>query len=124
MSDIASNVKQFTVSVNQQYPGCSLFQMLSLRNFSWVYQKFNDMLEGSSVAKYAARQFGSSLRVFRFESSFLWLGRTVESGYLAHFVIWRTSSIRRMSYSCLNSIYTCYLAPKIPLNEKMGGARY
>ena len=29
-------------------------------------------------------------------------GTTVESGYLAHFVIWRTSSIRHMSYSCLN----------------------
>ena len=34
----------------------------------------------------------------------LLLIHTVESGYLAHFVIWRTSSIRRMSYSCLNSI--------------------
>ena len=28
---------------------------------------------------------------------------TVELGYLAHLVIWRTSSIRLMSYSCLNS---------------------
>ena len=46
---------------------------------------------------------------------------TVESGYLAHFVIWRTSSIRRMSYSCLNS--TLSGAHNL-IKRKMGGAGY
>ena len=49
---------------------------------------------------------------------------TVESGYLAHFVIWRTSSIRRMSYSCLNSTLHSLSGAHYLIKRKMSGAGY
>ena len=61
MSDIASNVKQFTVSVNQQFPGGSLFLLLTDAEFKKLLMGLsNDMLEGSSVTKYAARIVGKN----------------------------------------------------------------
>ena len=49
---------------------------------------------------------------------------TVESGCLAHFGIWRTSSIRRMSYSCLNSTLYLLSGAHNLIKRKMGGAGY
>ena len=52
---------------------------------------------------------------------------TVESGYLAHFIIWRTSSIRRMSY--YNILVSTQLLHSLSgahslIKRKMSGAEY
>ena len=49
---------------------------------------------------------------------------TIESGYLANFVIWDTSSIRRMFFSCLNSTLHSLSGAHNLTKRKMGGAGY
>ena len=51
-------------------------------------------------------------------------GCTVKSGYLAHFVVCRTSSIRCMSYFCLNSTLHSLFGAHNLIKQKMGGAEY
>ena len=97
MSDIASSVKQFTISVNQQFPGGSLFLLLSDSDFKKLLMGMSsEMLQTTSVTKFAARIIGrneenSGNPVWIFsesiqisaegclitptESSFLWLRR-------------------------------------------------
>ena len=97
MSDIASNVKQFIVSVNQHFPGGSLFLLLTDLEFKKLLMDLsNAMLASNPVTKHAARiigrnetNSGSAVWIFSEniqispqgclvvpqESSFLWLRR-------------------------------------------------
>ena len=61
MSEVSSTVKQFTVSVNQQFPGGTLFLLLSDHEFKKLLMDMSsEMLESNSGSshKYAVRVVG------------------------------------------------------------------
>ena len=61
MSEVSGAVKQFTISINQQFPGGTLFLLLSDQDFKkYLMEMSSKMLEDNSPScrKHAARIIG------------------------------------------------------------------